>query len=53
LLSKQLFDATFSRPENQLALASVNGGPSDFAERALAQTLAPFPDAKTSCSPCP
>jgi putative ABC transport system permease protein len=46
LLSKQLFDATFSRPENQLALASVNGGPSDFAERALAQTPAPFPDAK-------
>jgi ABC-type antimicrobial peptide transport system permease subunit len=46
LLSKQLFDATFSRPENQLALASVNGAPSDFAGRALAQTLAPFADAK-------
>jgi putative ABC transport system permease protein len=45
-LSKQLFDETFSRPENQLALATVADGPSDSAEQALARTLAPFPDAK-------
>jgi putative ABC transport system permease protein len=45
-LSKQLFDATFSRPQDQLALATVSGGPTDSAEQSLTRTLSTFPDAK-------
>jgi putative ABC transport system permease protein len=45
-LSKQLFDATFSRPQDQLALATVSGGPSDSAQQSLTRTLSAFPDAK-------
>jgi putative ABC transport system permease protein len=45
-ISKETFDDSFARHENQFTLVNIRGGPSDENTARLEQALAAFPDAE-------
>ena len=45
-ITKNVFDATFTRPRNEYTFIRVTGGPSDAAKRALDGKLSAYPDTK-------
>jgi len=45
-ISATLFDSTFPRPQNEMALVNIRGGVTDANTKALERRLGLFPDAK-------